>query len=170
LPAPIVAALSLVVATGLYGGMGALVKLMGERYSIGELVFYRGFFATLVLLALAPGRGGWGVFRTSRPAGHAMRALAGLGGMSLTFAAITLLPLAEAAALGFAAPLLTTALAGPLLGERVGPWRWAAIAIGLGGVLIIVQPGSSAFSWGAPLALAGAFCSRSAGSAARRAA
>ena len=62
------------------------------------------------------------------------------GVMTVAWAALTLLPLAEAAALGFAAPLLTTALAGPLLGERVGPWRWAAIVLGFGGVLIVVPP------------------------------
>ena len=61
-------------------------------------------------------------------------------------------------ALGFAAPLLTTALAGPLLGERIGLWRWGAIALGFAGVLFVVQPGSISFSWGAPLALSGAFC------------
>ncbi|MGD9509874.1 MAG: hypothetical protein AB7X49_15115 [Geminicoccaceae bacterium] len=51
------AALALVGAVGLFAAMAALVKLVSARYALGEIIFYRGFFATLVLLALAPGQG-----------------------------------------------------------------------------------------------------------------
>ena len=57
-------------------------------------------------------------------------------------AAVRVMPLADATALVFAAPLIVAALSGWLLGERVGPFRWAAVAIGFAGVLIIVRPGS----------------------------
>ena len=150
------AALALVGAVGLFALMGALVKLVSGRYALGEIIFYRGFFATLVLLALAPGQGGWRVLRTSRPLGHAVRSLAGLTAMSCSFAALALLPLAEATALGFTAPLLTAALAVPLLGERVTRRRWLALLLGLAGVLVIVRPGTATFSWAALLAVTGA--------------
>lgn len=150
------AALALVGAVGLFAAMGALVKLVSGRYALGEIIFYRGFFATLVLLALAPGQGGWRVLRTSRPLGHALRSLAGLTAMSCTFAALALLPLAEATALGFTAPLLTAALAVPLLGERVTGRRWLALLLGLAGVLVIVRPGTATFSWAALLGVVGA--------------
>ena len=150
------AALALVGAVGLFAAMGALVRLVSGRYALGEIIFYRGFFATLVLLALAPGQGGWQVLRTSRPLGHALRSLAGLTAMALSFAALALLPLAEATALGFTAPLLTAALAVPLLGERVTRQRWLALLLGLAGVLVIVRPGTATFSWGTLLGVAGA--------------
>ena len=150
------AALALVGAVGLFAAMGALVKLVSGRYALGEIIFYRGFFATLVLLALAPGQGGWQVLRTSRPLGHALRSLAGLTAMTCTFATLALLPLAEATALGFTAPLLTAALAAPLLGERVTRCRWLALLLGLAGVLVIARPGTATFSWGALLGIVGA--------------
>ena len=150
------AALALVGAVGLFAAMGALVKLVSGRYALGEIIFYRGFFATLVLLALAPGQGGWQVLCTSRPLGHALRSLAGLTAMTCTFATLALLPLAEATALGFTAPLLTAALAAPLLGERVTRRRWLALLLGLAGVLVIARPGTATFSWGALLGIVGA--------------
>lgn len=152
------AALALVGAVGLFAAMGALVKLVSGRFALGEIIFYRGFFATLVLLILAPGQGGWQVLRTNRPLDHALRSLAGLTAMACTFTALGLLPLAEATALGFAAPLLTAALAVPLLGERVTRQRWLALLLGLAGVLVIVRPGTATFSWGALLGVAGAAC------------
>ena len=150
------AALALVGAVGLFALMGALVKLVSGRFALGEIIFYRGFFATLVLLALVPGQGGWQVLRTRRPLGHALRSLAGLTAMTLSFAALAMLPLAEATALSFTAPLLTAALAVPLLGERVTRQRWLALLLGLAGVLVIVRPGTATFSWGTLLGVAGA--------------
>ncbi|MGD9509875.1 MAG: DMT family transporter [Geminicoccaceae bacterium] len=96
------------------------------------------------------------MLRTSRPLGHALRSLAGLTAMACSFAVLGLLPLAEATALGFTAPLLTAALAIPLLGERVSRRRWLALLLGLAGVLVIVRPGTATFSWGALLGVAGA--------------
>jgi drug/metabolite transporter (DMT)-like permease len=153
----LVAAAALVAAAGLFAVMGALVKLVGDRYPLGQIVFFRGAFALVVLLALVPFQGGVAVFRPARPAGLVARALAGLTAMTLIFAALPHLPLAEAAALGFTTPLLTTALAGPLLGEMVGLRRWLAVLIGFLGVLLVVQPGGAAFNWAALLALSGAF-------------
>jgi drug/metabolite transporter (DMT)-like permease len=65
--------------------------------------------------------------------------------------------LADCVALGFAGPLFMTLLSIPLLGERVGPRRWAALAAGFGGVLMMLQPSGASFSWPMLLPLAAAF-------------
>src|SRR3546814_10729012 len=59
----------------------------------------------------------------------------------LDFTGLAHLPLATAAAISFTSPLLVTALSVPLLGEKVGPRRWAAVAIGFGGAMIVIRPG-----------------------------
>jgi drug/metabolite transporter (DMT)-like permease len=67
------------------------------------------------------------------------------------------LPLAEAIAVAFTAPLFVTALAGPLLGEAVDARRWGAVIVGFLGAVIMVQPGSAAFRPEALLVLGSAF-------------
>jgi drug/metabolite transporter (DMT)-like permease len=70
--------------------------------------------------------------------------------------AFALIPLADAHAIGAAAPLLVTALSVPLLGEKVGWRRWVAIGVGFAGMLLIVRPGFAEFSWPMLYAVAGA--------------
>lgn len=65
--------------------------------------------------------------------------------MILFFYAFALMPLAEVVAIAFSAPLFITALSMPLLGERVGPRRWAAVVVGFAGVLVILRPGTELF-------------------------
>ena len=65
----------------------------------------------------------------------------------LNFFALRYLPLSLTAAIMFSAPLIVAALSGPLLGERVGPWRWGAVVLGFTGVLVVIQPFGEAFHW-----------------------
>jgi drug/metabolite transporter (DMT)-like permease len=74
------------------------------------------------------------------------------------FVSLTYLPIAEATAIGFTGPLFITALSVPLLGERVGWYRWLAVIVGLAGVLVIVRPGGAIWHWSAGMALLGAIC------------
>lgn len=69
------------------------------------------------------------------------------------FLALSYLDLTVVAAIMFASPLMVCALSVPLLGERVGPWRWSAIAVGFVGVLIVVRPWSADFHWAVILSL-----------------
>lgn len=69
------------------------------------------------------------------------------------FVGLTHLPIADATAISFMSPLFITVLSVPLLGERVGPHRWAAVVIGLIGVLIIVRPGGGIAHWSAAMPL-----------------
>ena len=87
---------------------------------------------------------------------HAIRTICGWSGVTLMFAAAAAIPLSDATAISFLNPVFGMILAIPLLGERVGPWRWAAAAIALAGALILIRPGTSAMQPGAFLALGAA--------------
>jgi drug/metabolite transporter (DMT)-like permease len=67
------------------------------------------------------------------------------------------MPLADAVAISFASPLVVTALSMPMLGERVGLYRWSAVIIGFVGVLVIVNPGGDMVNLGAVVAVVAAF-------------
>lgn len=87
---------------------------------------------------------------------HFGRTLFGWGGVSLMFAAAAFIPLSDATAISFLNPVFAMMLAIPLLGERVGPIRWAAAAVALIGALILLRPTPASFQVAALLALAAA--------------
>ena len=153
--AGIAARLGAVVALAV---MFALVKLVTARgVGIVETVFYRQLFALPVIggwIALGPGRA---AIRTARPGAHVVRMMLGLTAMALNFWGYSLLPLAEATVIGFTVPVFGTALAALVLREPTGRHRWAAVAVGFAGVLIVVRPGGAeVHPGGALVALAGA--------------
>lgn len=87
---------------------------------------------------------------------HLARSICGWAGVTLMFAAVAQMPLADATAITFLNPIVAMALAIPLLAERVGPVRWLAAAISLIGALILIRPGTDAFQPAALIALAAA--------------
>jgi drug/metabolite transporter (DMT)-like permease len=117
-----------------------------------EIAFFRSLFG---MLLLAPWvlRLGATHLKTRRLALHAWRGVASVGALLAYFFAVTLIPLAEAAALTFTAPLFATACAGLVLAERVGWRRWSAVVAGFAGVLIILRPDVQVVSWPAMLVL-----------------
>ena len=125
--------------------MAGAVKLAADRgVSTTELIFYRNLFSLpVILLWLAIGPG-FTAIRTKRPRAHLARAAVGLASMFLNFQALVMLPLAEATTIGFAAPLFAVILSALMLGEQIGRHRWAAVALGFTGVIVVMQPGSSA--------------------------
>lgn len=82
---------------------------------------------------------------TARPGRHVLRGIAMLGSSLFFVYGLAHLPLADAAAIGFAAPLIITALSIPLLGEKVGVRRWSAVLVGFAGVVVVIRPGSGGF-------------------------
>jgi len=102
---------------------------------------------------------GWRrIFATKHPWLQIIRSLLLLGATLFFFAAVHFVPLADAAAVAFLEPLLITALAHVFLKERVGPRRWAAVIVGLVGVLVVIRPGFGMAHWGVLLALGSAAC------------
>jgi drug/metabolite transporter (DMT)-like permease len=116
-------------------------------------VFIRSAFVLVLLTAILARSGALHAIRTKRPFGHLLRIALTATSIMTFFEAVRLLPLATAIAIGFVAPLFMTALSVPILRERVGVHRWAAIAIGFAGVLVITQPGPGGLEWPALLAL-----------------
>ncbi|MCZ7658468.1 MAG: DMT family transporter [Xanthobacteraceae bacterium] len=151
----------------LFALMSALVRWLGETIPVGQVVFFRSAWAILpVVVIYAWRRELMAAVRTGRPLGHLGRGLISMTGMFLNFAALARLPLVDATAIGFAAPLITVALAALFLGERVRVYRWSAVAVGFAGVIVMLWPyldlarlvsGSAVTTVGAFLALAGAF-------------
>ncbi len=120
--------------------MTLLIRLASAELSPVEIAFFRNLFALLFMLPWLAHVGVAGL-RTQHLSRHAVRALVGLGGMLSWFTAIALMPLAQAVALNFTAPLFATAGAALFLHERVGVRRWSAAVIGFLGTLVILRPG-----------------------------
>ncbi|HEV7658405.1 MAG TPA: DMT family transporter [Allosphingosinicella sp.] len=125
-----------------FGFMAAMIKLGSEAgVSLPELAFYRFAFGLPPLLIWIALTGSFGAWRTRRPLAHLWRGTIGLSTMVTAFAGLTLLPLAEAATIGFVAPLFSVALSALILSEKVGRHRWTAVVLGLIGVVIVMRPG-----------------------------
>lgn len=142
----------MLAATTLFAGMDAVAKLlMVADYSVIQVLFFRAGFG---LIPLAPllWRSGRRAMATARPWAHVARSAIALLAVGCFFLAIRRLPLVQVTAIGFAAPLLITALSVPLLKERVGRDRWLAVTAGFGGILIVAGPDA----WSGDLLGAGA--------------
>ena len=152
------AILLMLAAMVVFSAMDGVSKGLTARLPPIEVGWARYLFNLLFLLPLLLRPGGRGLPATARP-------LAQLGRGSLLFAsgllfitALESLPIADATAVGFIAPLIVTALSIPLLGERVSPGRWLAVLAGFGGVLLVVRPGGAGFSAASLLPVASAAC------------
>ncbi len=130
-----------VLSALLFTVMSALIKLVGDIFPLGEIVFARSFFAIVPVAAMLAARRELHLaVRTTRPGSHLLRAVSGVASMFASFAALTFLPLPDVTAIGYASPLFTVVLAVLLLKERVRVYRWTAVGIGLVGVLIVLWP------------------------------
>lgn len=117
-----------------------LIKALSGGYPLHELVFLRSGLALVFSVALIQMEGGWRILKTRRPFLHMTRGvLIVIANMSF-FAALAALPLAEATALFFAAPLFITLMSIPILKEQVGIMRLSAVCVGFVGVLIMQRP------------------------------
>ena len=129
------------ISAVLFAVMSALIRYLGVRYPIGEVVFYRSAFAILPVVLVYALRGELAAtVRTERPLGQVSRGALSILGMFCNFGALARLPLIEANAIGFTSPLIGVALAALLLKERVRIYRWSAVTIGFIGVLVVLAP------------------------------
>ncbi len=132
----------------------AAVKWLSATHSIFQIIFVSTLFAFIPMAGLVMREGGIRALRPRHPWLVALRALLLAIDMVFVFYAFTKLPLADAYTMLFTAPMLVTALSVPLLGERVGWRRWSAVAVGFGGVLIVLRPGFAELNLGHIAALA----------------
>jgi drug/metabolite transporter (DMT)-like permease len=141
-----------------FSGVNALAKWQSASYPISEIVFFRSLFALVPVLLLGARHGVEPMVKTNAPRAHLVRSFTWFVSVYCTFASYHLLPMADAAAISFSAPLFLTALSAVVLRERVGRHRWTAVAAGFLGVLVMVRPGLGMFQWGALFALGNAVC------------
>jgi len=151
------------IGSGLsFSTMGALLKLASTQgLNAPELVFYRSLFSLPVVLFWVLKRESLAALRPNNPLAHLWRSTLGLLSMALAFEALILLPLAEATAINFTVPIFATILSFLILKEDVRMHRWAAVAIGFLGVLVVARPGGSLPILGLAVALAAAVGSAS---------
>jgi len=129
-------------------GMGALAKILTTDLTVAQILLFRYVLATLPFLFLLPRNGGAETLRIKKPAGLVIRTVSGITSLSLYFYAIATIPLADATALAYAAPIFVVILSVPFLGEVIGCRRWLAVVVGFVGVLLITQPGDAGWNLG----------------------
>ena len=129
------------ISAVLFAVMSALIRYLGARYPIGEVVFFRSTFAIVPVMLVYAWRGELAAaLRTESPLGQASRGALSIVGMFCNFGALARLPLIEANAIGFSSPLMGVALAAIVLKERVRIYRWTAVTVGFLGVLVVLAP------------------------------
>jgi len=153
LSAPLRGALWMCAAATCFALMITLVRQLTDGLHPLQVVFFRTAFGLLAMLPWLL-RQGLGVLRTGRLRLHLLRALIGIFAMVGWFTTLSLMPLAEATALSFTAPIFTSVLAVLILGEVMRLRRWTATIVGFLGALIIVRPGVAAIDPAALLAVA----------------
>ena len=142
----------------LFSIQNAIGKWLAQTYPIPMLVFFRSFVALLPSFILVMRAGGVQVMRTNRLGGQFGRAVIWGGSNVASFFAFHLLPLADAVALTFAAPLFLTALSYPIIKERVSRERWIAVSVGFAGVLVMAHPSGAGSALGIGGAITCAVC------------
>ncbi|MFN8442489.1 MAG: DMT family transporter [Caldilineaceae bacterium] len=134
----------------LFSIQDVIVKQISGNYPVHEIVWFRSVVALLLLLAAVRFSGNWAQLRTKRLGKQMVRGFLMLLSYITYYLAIAALPLADAIALYFVAPLFVTVLSVLILRERIGQRQWLALACGFVGMLVILRPGTAVFQ---PIAL-----------------
>ena len=146
--------LMMLVAMAVIPAMDACAKYLSDHIGTLQLVWARYFFHLMFLLPYVLYRYGRHALRSARPGFQILRGAMLFTSTALFFAAISLMPLADAIATVFIYPFIITALSPLVLGEAVGVRRWAAVAVGFVGALIVIRPAGDVVNPGVLLAAA----------------
>lgn len=136
----------MIVAVFFIALMNACAKLSSEKHDVIEVVFYRGVVGLLLLTLWMIAMRRFDLLKTKRPAAHLGRSTIGTVGVACVYWAYSLMPMADVSVLLLTSSLFVTMLSIPLLGEQVGPWRWAAVVVGFIGAAIVANPSAHHFS------------------------
>lgn len=148
----------MVAAVAAFAAQDGFAKLLAAEYSTMMVIMIRYwvFAGFVTLLALRHPEGPRAAIRSTRLWAHLVRSILLVAEICLIVWGYTQIGLINSHAIFAVCPLLIVALSGPILGERIVWQRWAAVAAGLIGVLIILRPGYGVFSWAALLPFASA--------------
>lgn len=154
--------------TGLFLALGGAVvlsvndltiKALSGNYALHQVILVRALVGmTLVLAVVWYSAAGFRQLLTRRPKEHLIRVSIVMVSNVTYFLGLAAMPLADAVATAFVAPLFVTMLSALVLKEPVGPHRWAAVAMGMLGVLVMLRPGAGVIRPAAMLVLISAFC------------
>lgn len=134
------------------------IKQLSTGYALHQVILVRAIVGIIFILGVILVSGiGLGSLRTGRPWAHLIRASVVMVSNVTYFLGLAAMPIADAAAIGFVAPILVTLISVLFLGERVGWHRWGAVLMGLIGVIIMLRP-EGEFHWAAVLILISALC------------
>lgn len=137
----------------------AIKALADTGYPLHQIILIRAIFGlALALIVMVISARGLAQIKTRRRGAHLLRASIVVISNITYFVGLALLPLADAVAIAFVAPLFVTALSAVFLREKVGPRRWAAVGVGLLGVIVMTRPGSGMIQPAAVLVLISAVC------------
>ncbi len=135
------------------------IKALSETYALHQVILVRAFISlAIVLTVMGMSRGGLRQVLTLKPFDHLFRVCIVMVSNVTYFVGLSLMPLADAVATAFVAPLLVTLMSAVILGEQVGPRRWAAVLVGMLGVLIMTRSGAGVIQPAALLVLISALC------------
>lgn len=145
---PVAGVLFALLGFVIFSSHDALIKVLGGNYAVFQIVFFSVLFSFVPMTLIMATDRTEASFVPHKPWYLLLRTATVIIGMICGFYAFTVLTLAEAYSLLFASPLLITALSVPFLGEKVGKRRWAAVVLGLIGVMIVLRPGLQPLSLG----------------------
>src|ERR1700733_11787545 len=143
-----------VSATVLFGSSDTISKYLSGSLPIVEFIWIRYVLFLIMAVFLARPRS----IGPRNPGLHITRGLCVIGSSILFVYGVRQMTMAQATTISFLSPMLITILSIPLLGETVGPRRWAAVAVGMLGMLVVVRPGLGGFQPAALFGVASAFC------------
>ncbi|MEN9850708.1 MAG: hypothetical protein RL128_871 [Pseudomonadota bacterium] len=139
------------------------IKALSGAYALHQVILIRAIVGITLVLAVMwilmwISKAGMRQMRTRRVGAHVFRVCIVMVSNITYFVGLSLMPLADAVAVAFVSPLFVTLMSAVVLREYVGPRRWAAVAVGLLGVVIMTRPGEGALQPAAILVLISAFC------------
>ena len=139
--------LMVMAAVSIFSVCDLVSKYLTRFYPIPLIIWARFTFHLLLVIVVLGPRFGLALVRTARPGAQIMRGVLLVLGSVFFVSALKYMPLAESTAIAYLAPLLVTLMSVVFLKEKVERARWIAVLCGFIGVLIIVRPGSTVFSW-----------------------
>lgn len=134
----------------------AFSKYLDAYYPVMEIIFFRMLFSLPLIVASGLYKEGWQAFIPRAPYMQIGRGVAAIAAPISYISALAVLPLGATAAISFASPLFITLFAVIFFAERPGWRQWLATGLGFAGVILVIQPGSAVFTWGAILPLGAA--------------
>ena len=142
---PVTAIILISLSIAAFSGSDAIVKWVADDFHFTQIILVRSIVAVPITVILLMRSGGFGRLHEVNHRIILMRVVFGTLSFITFIQALKVIPLAETVAVSFAGPLFITALSVPLLAEKVGPRRWAAVVVGFVGVLVILRPGAEVF-------------------------